>query len=449
MSESVTNVQIEDVLSSIRKLVSEEVRAQTRAQTREAEVNAAESLGAGLKAVAPAQGDGEDRLLLTPALRVPPSDGTDQSEAPFIHAEEEDGEADLLHLMDRVRAAGEKTADFGHPRVVAEAPAPDEVESSEEAIRAALFSLGQETLAEDGGTVEDDGRAYDIGFDTDDAHEDLISDDMTDIADSDVAFADTDEAEATEVPRFLHRSGISSLGQRIAEVETVVTSTGGDWEPEADEEGDSAPDPEVATVPWEDELAADEADEDVGAPVATAFAPIPEAAVGPEGDWRVAHDPKERDFQDDPKETVEPEVIGTATAPEEDPTFVGERAHMDMQADLSDADGADLSDTVFEDEADNAPFEHVAFTAPRDAAEAEARPESIVHRSDRAYDLYEDERETLAADDTALIDEEILRDMVAEIVRQELQGALGERITRNVRKLVRREIHRALSAQDL
>ena len=32
---------------------------------------------------------------------------------------------------------------------------------------------------------------------------------------------------------------------------------------------------------------------------------------------------------------------------------------------------------------------------------------------------------------------------------EELQGALGERITRNVRKLVRREIQRALTAQDL
>ena len=46
------------------------------------------------------------------------------------------------------------------------------------------------------------------------------------------------------------------------------------------------------------------------------------------------------------------------------------------------------------------------------------------------------------------IDAEMLRDMVAEIVRQELQGALGERITRNVRKLVRQEVHRVLAAQD-
>ncbi|WP_239113294.1 hypothetical protein [Shimia biformata] len=52
-------------------------------------------------------------------------------------------------------------------------------------------------------------------------------------------------------------------------------------------------------------------------------------------------------------------------------------------------------------------------------------------------------------DDAQIMDEDALRDLVADIVRQELQGALGERITRNVRKLVRREIHRALAAAEL
>lgn len=51
-------------------------------------------------------------------------------------------------------------------------------------------------------------------------------------------------------------------------------------------------------------------------------------------------------------------------------------------------------------------------------------------------------------DDESVIDEEALRDLVGQIVREELQGVLGERITRNVRKLVRREIHRILSSQD-
>ncbi len=54
----------------------------------------------------------------------------------------------------------------------------------------------------------------------------------------------------------------------------------------------------------------------------------------------------------------------------------------------------------------------------------------------------------LFAGDDPEFDEEALREMVSEIVRQELQGALGERITRNVRKLVRREINRVLAAQD-
>lgn len=59
------------------------------------------------------------------------------------------------------------------------------------------------------------------------------------------------------------------------------------------------------------------------------------------------------------------------------------------------------------------------------------------------------ERGEKLASGAGAIDEDALRELVAEIVRQELQGALGERITRNVRKLVRREIHRALSAQSL
>lgn len=53
------------------------------------------------------------------------------------------------------------------------------------------------------------------------------------------------------------------------------------------------------------------------------------------------------------------------------------------------------------------------------------------------------------AGDDQLLDEDTLREMIGKIVHEELQGALGERITRNVRRLVRREIHRALTARDL
>lgn len=56
--------------------------------------------------------------------------------------------------------------------------------------------------------------------------------------------------------------------------------------------------------------------------------------------------------------------------------------------------------------------------------------------------------ETPRPDETAVLDEAALREIVAEIVRAELQGRLGERITSNVRKLVRREVHRILAERD-
>lgn len=67
---------------------------------------------------------------------------------------------------------------------------------------------------------------------------------------------------------------------------------------------------------------------------------------------------------------------------------------------------------------------------------------------DDGMPIPDDLDETLAAyiaGDSAL-DRAEIRQMVVEVVRQELQGDLGERISRNIRKLVRREIQRATSA---
>lgn len=59
--------------------------------------------------------------------------------------------------------------------------------------------------------------------------------------------------------------------------------------------------------------------------------------------------------------------------------------------------------------------------------------------------------EIVDADGTplAVLDEAALQEIVRQMIREELQGDLGERITRNVRKLVRAEINRALMARDL
>ena len=45
-------------------------------------------------------------------------------------------------------------------------------------------------------------------------------------------------------------------------------------------------------------------------------------------------------------------------------------------------------------------------------------------------------------------DEDVLRELVRDMLREELAGKMGERITRNIRKLVRAEIARALAAQE-
>ncbi|MCC5988719.1 MAG: hypothetical protein JJT95_13635 [Pararhodobacter sp.] len=61
--------------------------------------------------------------------------------------------------------------------------------------------------------------------------------------------------------------------------------------------------------------------------------------------------------------------------------------------------------------------------------------------------------EEAGSDDAAaladtLIDEDMLRALVAQLVREELRGQLGERITLLVRKLVRAEIARALDERE-
>lgn len=46
-------------------------------------------------------------------------------------------------------------------------------------------------------------------------------------------------------------------------------------------------------------------------------------------------------------------------------------------------------------------------------------------------------------------DEAVLREIIRDVIREELQGALGERITRNLRKLVRAEVARSQMLRDI
>jgi len=97
------------------------------------------------------------------------------------------------------------------------------------------------------------------------------------------------------------------------------------------------------------------------------------------------------------------------------------------------------SDDDFETEED-VTFQHTDMSS---------EPEADEHKpADQAFSAELDEDLSAYMDEDNVIDEDALRKLVAEVIRQELQGALGERITRNVRKLVRREIYRILASED-
>ncbi len=119
-------------------------------------------------------------------------------------------------------------------------------------------------------------------------------------------------------------------------------------------------------------------------------------------------------------------------------------AEASVEAELveDDLDEAEVDDTTADQE--DTPPEDIEASEKfeeneSDLAQAEAVEESAAEAQ---------AQEPLVLTES-LMDEEALRELVSDIVREELQGALGERITRNVRKLVRREIQRALTAKEL
>lgn len=87
----------------------------------------------------------------------------------------------------------------------------------------------------------------------------------------------------------------------------------------------------------------------------------------------------------------------------------------------------------------------VAAVSPAAAA---MHASEAAFNSSRPPERGEETNEALDLSAALAMSEDDLRALIAEIVRQELQGTLGERITRNVRKLVRREIHRVLGTED-
>lgn len=163
------------------------------------------------------------------------------------------------------------------------------------------------------------------------------------------------------------------------------------------------------------------------------------------------------------------------TAPDADETEDRSNdADPDLSADyVEDADyedGSDHDDASEDRHDDAAPQEDGAEEQTDEDDDAQHVP---AHDEDEPDDDHAEQRETQSDDDgstdipvfassgrptlasaaladlsSALDGDDALRDLISEIVRQELAGELGERITRNVRKLVRREIRQMLASDE-
>lgn len=112
----------------------------------------------------------------------------------------------------------------------------------------------------------------------------------------------------------------------------------------------------------------------------------------------------------------------------------------DLWEDFSDVASALPGDYAEDDDFEAAEEHHLAvgFVAPQPVVAAPGPPSKAGEPTAFV---------TLSDLSGAGADDEPLRDLIAEIVRQELAGELGERITRNVRKLVRREIRQLLATR--
>ena len=96
-------------------------------------------------------------------------------------------------------------------------------------------------------------------------------------------------------------------------------------------------------------------------------------------------------------------------------------------------------------------FEHYSSVVsvieePKLSSKEQIKHDNVGGNDDDCYD--DDDLDGLLDIGNMSLDEDALRSVISEAVREELEGPLGKRITYNLRKLVRREIYRILSNKE-
>lgn len=400
MSKPVTNVEIEDVLSSIRRLVS----SSDRAERPEDEP----------------RNDISDKLVLTPALRV--DDGADErDQTPENQVDSGEG------------PEGDEAA-----AMAVDVPLDDGADTDEAAadgafldyIARAAESAGDSDPAEEDEGGLDDSSALSDHEDALASLDDFLEENADNLSQSDIeAEPDLDEPELADA-----EAEQKDLQRRAAEFEALIAERDDAWDPDGSAQDENAAH-SVGPVPWEED--ADGAGDDATAEIVDPLQDSIDALAAGQAD--------EADSAED--DTAEPDlaqVLADAGLSDEDLSESAAEEAPEAEDTPKDAEAAEEAS-----EADD----HEEALQEVDSEVFEPEPAAFAFRSHMSGDAPSAAPETTAQAspivDEALLDEEALREMVSEIVRQELQGALGERITRNVRKLVRREIHRALASQEL
>ena len=390
MSDPVSNVEdVEDVLSSIRRLVSE-----TSDGARPA---AADAEDAVVEAPQDVPTPANDALILTSALRIKEPEVAGPVVAEPEVAEPEVVATELESLRKAVSGA------FDAPPADAEPEADDGVQpggpAEEETPVAKADNIARwpsTTPPDDYYEDEPDAVTDAIPFSTEATSEiwELEEDEISFVTNRDVAEAPVEEP------------WINVDGFEVADDAADV----------ADDAADVADD------------AADVAEEksDLAVEMAEALSEEKEDIAASDDQLEVQDDHVAEEAHEDAVS-----VDGTSIAEMSDDapamaTFI--RAGSEEHADDHEDEAAEAEHTEAEAVVEDAAAEETMF-----AAEDEDEDQEPIDLGDL---------------EEAVLDEDMLRDLVAEIVRQELTGAMGERITRNVRKLVRREIHRAMASRE-
>ncbi len=401
--------EIEDVLASVRRLVSDHGASGTD--------------GPSAGAIAPQKdasaSDGGARLVLTSSFRVA------DAEAPWASGETdgEDASTDQTDtLASELLTAEDEDGSDDHPQSTWQ---PDD--------RMAEFDV----VGGDGAAGDADDGADRSAFE---ALEDISQDDLTDLSRLDGASSMPETFESDTGDENWPGEGAE------AALLTLVARRDPAAEPRTSET-----EPDIAET-FDGDDASDALDEHEGAEAAVAGSESAEADVSTEEDDDIS-EPELADGGSEAGDMVTAEPTGDHTgdidtkmsgATAGEPDIGHSPAESDDDAEL-DAGPQEMRTPL---------FSRRAQTAGDVDAEADAE-DTPTDEDEMVLDAMSDEAEgdaslfALTDEDDGVLDEETLREIVVDVVREELQGVLGQRITRNVRKLVRREVRLALAAADL